>query len=196
MTNKTVANRAIKALANAAPSRIQNNIQRDRAIVDQSIVVNNILHVAGHQELEIEDLPSGPISVPLELWLKNKQAIQARGDKVAVQIAADEDPTDLKSDLDEIDIVVLPFVDHVDGRGYSHALALRKRYSFTGEIRAIGDVKYDQLRFLTRVGCNAFELSEDENLESTLKAFKELQEVYQPSADNARLIFSRRRAVH
>jgi len=200
MTKTTIANRAIKALAGASPSRIQTNIQHSQAIVDQAIVANNIVHLAPNQELDIDKLPSGQISIPLELWLKNKEAIRARGDKIVVQIAADEDPADLRSDLDEVDMIVLPFVSHVDGRGYSHALILRNRYAYKGEIRAIGDVKFDQLRFLTRVGCNAFELHEElpdgENLESALSAFNELREVYQPSTDDARLIFSRRRAVH
>jgi len=87
-------------------------------------------------------------------------------------------------------------VTHVDGRSYSHAYKLRKRFNFTGEIRAIGDVKFDQLAFLTRTGCTAFELPEGENLETALRAFKEVSDVYQPSTDGAGLIFSRRRAVH
>ena len=196
MTKVTTANRAIKARVKASASRIQSDIQNDFAIVDQIIVDNNILHLASNEELDVNDLPTGQLSVPLGLWLENKEAIKARGDKVAVQIAADENPMDLETDLGEIDIVVLPFVDHVDGRAYSQALLLRKRYSFAGEIRAVGDVKYDQLRFLTRVGCNAFELPGSENLEAALNAFAELSEVYQPSTDSARLIFSRRRAVH
>ena len=193
---KVTANRAIKARAKASPSRIQSDIQNEFAIVDEAIVDNNILHIASNEELDIDRLPTGQLSVPLELWLENKEAIKARGDKVAVQIAADENPMDLETDLGEIDMVVLPFVDHVDGRAYSHALLLRKRYSFAGEIRAIGDVKFDQLRFLARVGCNAFELPENENLKTALNAFDELSEVYQPASDDTRLIFSRRRAVH
>lgn len=196
MTTNTTANRAIKARAKATSSRIQANIQNARAIVDQTIVSNNFLHIAETQELSISDLPAGQLSVPLNLWLENKAAIKAREGNVAVQIGADEDPLDLLDDLGQIDIIVLPFVSHVDGRGYSHAHKLRTRYAFEGEIRAIGDVKFDQLGFLTRAGCNAFELPESENLETALRAFSEFSEVYQPATDNARLIFSRRRSVH
>jgi len=115
---------------------------------------------------------------------------------VAVQIAADEFPEDFVEQYAEISHIVLPMVAHIDGRSYSHAYKLRTRFNFKGEIRAIGDVKYDQLSFLSRSGCNAFELPEGENLEVALSAFSEMSDVYQPSADGAPLIFSRRRTVH
>jgi uncharacterized protein (DUF934 family) len=93
-------------------------------------------------------------------------------------------------------MVVLPFVSHADGRPYTHAYKLRSRFNFTGQIRAIGDVKFDQLDFLSRVGCNAFELPDGEDLQAALHAFSEFSDVYQPAADSRRLVFSRRRAIH
>lgn len=193
---KTVANRAIKARAKATPDRIQNDIVSAKAIVDQKIIDNAIHHVAETEELTLADLPNGDISVPMNLWLDHKADLQARDDLVAVQIAADEFPEDFVAEYPEISHIVLPMVAHIDGRSYSHAYKLRTRFDYQGEIRAIGDVKYDQLGFLTRSGCNAFELPEGENLEVALNAFSEMSDVYQPSADGAPLIFSRRRAVH
>lgn len=193
---RTVANRSIKARPKATPDRIQSDIVSAKAIVDQAIVENSIHHVAETQELSIADLPQGDISVPMNLWLDHKAELQARDTKVAVQIAADEFPEDFISEYADIDMLVLPMVSHVDGRSYSHAYKLRTRLGFTGEIRAIGDVKYDQLDFLTRSGCNAFELPESENLETALKAFKEFSNVYQPSSDGRGLIFARRRQTH
>ncbi len=195
-TPKNVADRSKKARPKATPSRIQSNIQSPQAIVDQQIVDNRIVHVAETEELTAQDLPSGVVSVPLNLWLEEKAAIVSREGKTAVQIGVDEHPEDLVDSLDDIDMIVLPFVNHVDGQSYSHAYKLRSRFGFTGEIRAIGDVKFDQLGFLTRVGCNAFELPDTEDLETALRAFSEFSEVYQPSADGARSIFSRRRTVH
>jgi len=196
MTSKTVANRSIKARAKATPDRIQKDIISAKAIVDQKIVDNQMHHVAETDSLEISDLPNGDISVPMNLWLDNKTDLKNRSGQLAVQIAADQFPEDLENDLSDIDIIVLPMVSHVDGRSYSHAYKLRKRFNFDGEIRAVGDVKFDQLGFLTRTGCNAFELPEGENLETALRAFLEVSDVYQPSADSAGLIFSRRRAIH
>lgn len=193
---KTIANRSKKIRPKATPSRIQNNIETKQAIVDKAIVDNSFLHIAETENLTASELPKGLISVPLNLWLEDKNAILKRGEKVAVQIAADEHPEDIADSLTDVDVVVLPFVNHVDGQSYSHAYKLRTRFKFTGEIRAIGDVKFDQLDFLSRAGCNAFELPESENLETALRAFNEFSEVYQPSGDNGRSIFSRRRAVH
>lgn len=195
-TPKTVANRSIKARAKASPDRIQQDIVSARAIVDQKIVDNAVHHVAETEELTLADLPQGDISVPMSLWLDHKAELQARDGLTAVQIAADEFTEEFADEYADISAIVLPMVAHVDGRSYSHAYKLRTRFDFKGEIRAIGDVKYDQLGFLTRSGCNAFELPESENLETALKAFTEMSDIYQPSADGGALIFSRRRAVH
>ncbi len=195
-STKTVANRAIKARAKATPDRIQNDIVSAKAIIDQQIVDNSLHHVAETEELTVADLPQGDISVPMNLWLDHKPELMARDGLVAVQIAADEFPEDFVEEYADIPIIVLPMVSHVDGRSYSHAYKLRTRFGYGGEIRAIGDVKYDQLGFLARSGCNAFELPEGENLNTALNAFGEMSDVYQPSADGGALIFSRRRAVH
>ena len=195
-TNKTVANRAIKARAKTAPVRLQDDIISDKAIVNQKIVDNAIHHVAETEGLVIADLPKGDISVPMNLWLEHKTELQDRSGIVAVQIAADQFPEDFVDEYADISVIVLPMVAHIDGRSYSHAYKLRTRLGYKGEIRAIGDVKYDQLGFLTRSGCNAFELPENENLDTALKAFTEMSDVYQPSADGGALIFSRRRAIH
>lgn len=194
--SKNIPNRAKKARPKATPSRIQQDVKSAQAIVNQTIVDNAIVHVAETEELTVADLPNTQVSVPLNLWLEEKDAIKARPGEVAVQIGVDEHPEDLVDDLDHIDMIILPFVNHVDGQSYSHAYKLRTRYGFKGEIRAVGDVKFDQLGFLSRVGCNAFELPETENLETALRAFDEFSDHYQPSADAARSIFSRRRAVH
>lgn len=192
----SVANRAIKARAKASPDRIQQNIRNDRYLKSGAILQNDMQHIAETEELSVADLPNGNVSVPLSLWLEDKEAILARGGTVAVQIAADEDPRELADDLQQIDIIVLPFVNFVDGRSYSHAHKLRLRHKFDREIRAVGDVNFDQLAFLTRVGVDAFELREGADYETALRAFNEFSEVYQPAADGANLIFSRRRQLH
>ena len=192
----TVANRSIKARAKATPSRIQSNIRNSKAIKDQTIIANDMVHVAETENLSLLDLPVGDISVPLNLWLDYQAQLLARGGLVAVQLAADEDPEHLLDDLAQIPMIVLPFVTHVDGRGYSHAYLLRKRYHYQGEIRAIGDVGFDQLGFLSRVGCNAFELNPSANLDDALRAFTQLSQVYQASSDAGTSIFKRRRKLH
>lgn len=190
------ADRAIKARSKASPDRIQEDIRNPRVIKNQSIEANDFLHLADTDELDVAQLPSGNISVPMNFWLENKAALLARDGTTAVQIASDEDPQDLVDDLEKIPMIVLPFVMFVDGRGYSHANNLRLRYHYTKEIRAVGDVHFDHLGFLARVGVDAFELPADDDHEYALRAFGEFSEVYQPAADGKPLIFSRRRVKH
>lgn len=194
--SENIANRALKARAKAAADRIQQNVRNAKVIRNSAIHNNDFLHLAESEDLSINNLPNGNISVPLSFWLKNKQAMLDRDGPVAVQIASNEMPETFVDDLPKIEIIVLPFVNFVDGRSYSHAHKLRLRYAFKGEIRAVGDVNFDQLDFLMRAGCDAFELREDADYEAALRAFSEFSEVYQPAADDRRLIFSRRRKVH
>lgn len=186
----------LKKRGKAGPSRIQENLHNANVIRNLQVLDNDLHHIAETEELTVADLPAGNISVPLNLWLDHKDELSQREQQVAVQIAADEDPSDLADDVAQIETIVLPFVTYVDGRSYSHAYQLRTQLGFTGEIRAVGDVHYDQLDFLKRVGCDAFELADGDNQQAALAAFKEFSEVYQPSADDGRLIFSRRRAIH
>lgn len=172
-------------------------IQNKNVIRNQSIEDNAWIHVTGDvSELAVNDLPAGDISVPLAYWQTNKDALLARDADVAVQIVADDEVIALLDDISELSTVVFPFASYVDGRSYSHAYLLRTRLGFEGEVRAIGDVHFDQLDFLSRCGFDAFELPEGDNLEAALTAFSEFSVVYQPSADDGRLIFSKRRTVH
>ncbi len=192
----TVANRAIKARAKASPDRIQEDIVNRQAIVDQQVVENQLHHLAEHEDLSLDGLPAGDISVPMEFYLEHRDALSKREELVAVQVAADQDPSELLDFVKSIPMIVLPMVAQIDGRSYSIAYLLRTRYGFKGQLRAIGYVRLDQLGFLNRVGCDAFELHEGDDYQTALRAFKEFSEVYQPSADDGNLIFARRRALH
>lgn len=182
----------LKARPKALPDRISDNIERASAIIDGAVTNNSLKHLASPESVD----ECVGASVPLDFWLEQKDALVQQGGQIAVQIAADQDPTLLTQDLPLIHIIVLPFVAGVDGRSYSHAYRLRTQLKFTGEIRATGDVKRDHLHFLSRVGVNAFELVEDQDLDKALSAFSDFSHVYQPSADNGQLIFARRRPYH
>ena len=147
-------------------------------------------------ELTMDDLPKQKCSVPLSFWLKHRELLLTLDYEIAVQVAGSDKLIDLLDNISEIKTIVLTVATAVDGRSYSHAYLLKTRHGFTGEIRVIGDVHHDQLNFLARSGCNAFELPEGESLEIAQQAFNHFSDVYQPSADGAPLIFSRRRAIH
>jgi uncharacterized protein (DUF934 family) len=160
-------------------------------IVDRQLVVENSWrHLATEEEVP----ETGSVSVDLARWLIEKSQLIARQAPVAIRLVASDDVSLLQDDLDDIPMVVLDMVSYVDGRSYTHAYWLRERYAYRGDIRIIGEVYRDQLNFLERVGVTQFELAADQDLQDALQGFGEFSVLYQPSADEGRNVFSRRRA--
>ena len=65
--------------------------------------------------------------------------------------------------LDSLDtasfaLLALSFPKFSDGRAYSLGHRLRSVYGFKGELRAIGDVLFDQLQLMMRCGFDTFEI--------------------------------------
>ena len=86
------------------------------------------------------------------------------------------------------------FPKFTDGRGYSSARLLRDRYSFRGEIRAIGDVLQDQLFYMKRCGIDAYALREDKDIVAALASLRDFSETYQAAVDQPQPLFRRRTA--
>ncbi|WP_353198124.1 DUF934 domain-containing protein [Sandarakinorhabdus sp.] len=72
----------------------------------------------------------------------------------AVQLAPADDARALIPHLATLHRIDIVFPKFRDGRGFSSARILREA-GFTGEIRAVGDLKIDQLGFLVRAGFDA-----------------------------------------
>lgn len=117
----------------------------------------------------------GPISHPpiknnslltLGQWhaVREQWPTKGSGDHkaVGVIIPNDTDIEVLEEDLANLDLVVLQFPQWVDGRAYTQAHILRKRYRFQGEIRATGEVLVDMLPLLVRTGFDAVALRGDQ----------------------------------
>jgi uncharacterized protein (DUF934 family) len=88
--------------------------------------------------------------------------------------------------------VEVSFPSATDGRGYSIARLLRERHGYGGELRAVGDVKRDQLFNLARCGFDAFLLLKDEDADGALGAFDDFSEAYQASVERPLPLFRRR----
>ncbi|PPE70760.1 DUF934 domain-containing protein [Caldimonas thermodepolymerans] len=82
-------------------------------------------------------------------------------DAKVLQIPNDADLPELARSgaLQGVDRVELSFPKFTDGRAYSQAVLLRRRYGFKGEIRATGDVLIDQLLQMQRCGFDSAVLS-------------------------------------
>ena len=123
----------------------------------------------------------GPAILSLAQW-------QALGDRrlginvpVGVLVEAGESIDAILPDLERLSLVALSFPKFGDGRSFSKAAMLRGQHGFGGEIRAVGDVLWDQLQLMRRCGFDAF-LIENEPTLRALDAGKKpfMDEFYQP----------------
>lgn len=102
----------------------------------------------------------------------------------AVRIEPGDDARDLLPHLDRIRLVEVNFPSHTDGRGYSSARLLRE-HGYTGELRAVGDVLVDQLRYLRRCGFDAFAPEQPMDEADAATALERFPHVYQATPDEA-----------
>jgi uncharacterized protein (DUF934 family) len=76
---------------------------------------------------------------------------------VGIIVGPSDDVSLIKDELDLIKLIVLDFNNFDDGRGYSQAYLLSKRWQFTGEIIGI-NAHLDQLQFMIRSGVTSYVL--------------------------------------
>lgn len=157
-------------------------IIRDRAIVDDDFV-----HVADDADLPARGKPI----VTLARYAKEREALLARIPALGVRVPPDKLPEDIP-DLGRLALVALELTRFTEGRPFSVGRMLRQRHAFAGELRAVGYVLRDHLRYLERCGFNAFELKEGKPLPSALEAFGELLPTYQADATERLPIYRRR----
>ena len=130
----------------------------------------------------------GGAIVSLTRFKKERDSLLARNAAIGVRLKSDESPEQLGDDVARLSVVAIVFAKFSDGRGFSWARMLRTRLGFSGEIRATGDFLYDQISYLKRVGCDAFEVPDGFTLETFNRALAEITHPYQPSADGKKTI--------
>lgn len=140
----------------------------------------------------LPDLPPEPLIVPLAVWLRRRDDLLDRVPHVGLWLATDDDPQAVAPDLPRFGVVAIRFAEFTDGRGYSLARSLRERHGYRGELRAIGDVRRDQLHYLASCGFDAFVLRDGEDAAAALTAFADFSEAYQASVARPRPLFRRR----
>lgn len=136
--------------------------------------------------------PEGAIVVPLALWKAQRDALLARLEPIGVWLEPHDDPAELAADLPRLALVAVRFPKFTDGRGYSTASLLRRRYRYAGELRAFGDVGRDQLFYLARVGFDSYRLAEHRDPAAALASFGDFSLRYQGSVDDPVPLFRKR----
>ncbi|MBL6787393.1 MAG: DUF934 domain-containing protein [PS1 clade bacterium] len=141
-------------------------------------------------------ITNDPVIISLNRLQTEGAALAAAGTPFGVILRAGEkqgeDVHALAPFIDKLAVIAIEFPVYRNGRGYSAARILREQMNYRGEIRAIGEVLFDQWQFMYRCGINAFEINADISLETFNEALGELSAAYQPAADAQRGILWRR----
>lgn len=135
--------------------------------------------------------------VPLARFLEAVEAdtLSGRTAPVGVLLAPADDTRAIADHLDTIDLIAIDFPQYKDGRGFTHARLLREQLGWTGDLRAIGDVLFDQLNYMLRVGFTSFDIKKDYDVDHFADAISAFSEAYQQPVDGAATVIEKRHAV-
>lgn len=154
-------------------------------IIDRQPAADRWIRVENEEGLN----QSGDLLVDFALWTEHADALKARDGGLGVVIDGDTELDQLVPDLDRLALVAVAFPSFADGRGFSQARILRQHYGYSGEIRAVGDVTWDRLRYMARCGINAYEVPAERYSDDMLSAFDEITVCYQGAEDDPRPIY-------
>ncbi len=101
---------------------------------------------------------AGPIVVSLPRWRTEKESLSKRADPVGVEVSAGNDALEHLAEAADRPLVALSFDKFADGRAFSYAILLRERHGFKGELRAVGDVLFDEIPLMLRCGFTSLEI--------------------------------------
>ena len=93
--------------------------------------------------------------------------------------------------LQGVQRITLEFPAFTDGRAFSQAVLLRRRYGFAGDIRATGDVLIDQLVQMARSGFTSAVLAEGLQADAAQRQLDRFKHFYQGDALQPRPHFAR-----
>ena len=118
----------------------------------------------------------------LAQWQNDRDRWLAQDRRLGVVLSPGHKVELLAPDIARLGLIGAEFSGPSEGRGYSQARLLREHWKFSGELRATGYVRRDQLFFMARCGFNSFELP-DTDIEDAYTAFSSFSRAYQPSND-------------
>ena len=104
--------------------------------------------------------PAGHSILSLAQWEAERTWLLGTQAPIGVRIEPGASVAAVIADLDRFSVIALAFPKFADGRAFSNAVILREQRGFRGELRAVGDVLFDQLQMMARCGFDAFEISD------------------------------------
>ena len=143
------------------------------------------------QAADVEDVTQDLV-VPLSYWQGNTSTLLSHTGRIGVWLSPDDDPLELAPSIPQLALVAVYFPAFNDGRGLSSAVLVRTRLKFTGDLRAIGDVRQDQLSYMRRCGFSSFTPPADANIDEISKGLVVMSDYYQGSVTDPAPLFRRR----
>ena len=122
--------------------------------------------------------------VSVEQWIESVDELSKLG--VGVVVRPSDDVKLLQDTLNDIALIALDFNNFDDGRGYSQAYLLSKRWQYAGEIIGI-NAHLDQLQFMLRSGVTSYKLLEGYDGFDELDYSNGFSICYQAAANNSGL---------
>jgi len=122
--------------------------------------------------------------VSVEQWIENVDELSKLG--VGVIVKPSDDVKLLQDTLNNVTLIALDFDNFDDGRGYSQAYLLSKRWRYAGEIIGI-NAHLDQLQFMLRSGVTSYKLLQDYEGFDELDYSNGFSICYQAAANNSGL---------
>ena len=141
-------------------------------------------------------LPDVPATVSLARWQAEREDILRSGMDIGVRLDSSDNADGIKQDIEHFGVVVLNFPAFTDGRAYSQARLIRDRFGFEGEIRATGDVLYDQLQMMQRSGFDAFDVKKQADVDGFITALNEISIFYQGANGRGLSLRDVRKSAH
>lgn len=114
----------------------------------------------------------------LELIAHDADSAGAEG-QGSLKISNDSAVSEHAEQINHASVIELHFPVFSDGRAFSQAVQLRKRFGFRGDIRATGDVLIDQLLQMQRSGFSSAVLRSDQSAEYGRKLMDHYTDFYQ-----------------
>ena len=105
------------------------------------------------------------------LWIQKGQLLKKNKIISGIQLNSDESIDEITDDILYFSLVQFNFLSFKDGRPFSIAKTLRKKFNFKKEIRASGHILPDQYIFLIRCGFDTVEI-EDKDFDVWVRFFK------------------------
>ena len=93
-------------------------------------------------------------------WREISHIVQKQKIDVAVEFSSNLCYLSDKDEISKVAMIQINFETFKDGRPFTFAKMLRKKYDFRGELRAVGHVLPDQYVFLMRCGFDSVEIEE------------------------------------